>query len=345
MIFQNKKRKTTLADVLHGCSPGRIQSAGYMQVIPLVSDLSDPRFVSPVESDTEIFTTNYGTLGFRNRSDQLLIVPCHAGYVVKQAAQDHAMAHVGVVRSESERSFDTAMCIQQSQGGYIRRGAYRMLILPYALRERALEVRKARSYNKLWDAISAFNSEMGVQAAGHLEFFLKRFQKELDEFVAEFECVPQQIGAIILVDDEVVGIERAPSHAYWKSIWPCLIRECYGSYAIRVAQLKGVETVAPAACSPLPDDIGSLDELETIIADLAHQADERARELVRELLDEPLDLTREETTEGLVTETIRQGRFTGQLVRDGERIVYASLPVAAKWLDESKWRAAKPFAI
>ena len=34
-----------------------------------------------------------------------------------------------------------------------------------------------------------------------------------------------QVGAIVLVDDRVVGIERAPSHDYWLSIWPSLIRE------------------------------------------------------------------------------------------------------------------------
>ena len=221
MVFRNRQKTIRVADVLHGCTPGRIQSVGYMQVIPLVSDLSDNRFVSPVEAEADVFTTSYGTLGFRNPSDCLLIVPCHAGYVVKQAAQDHAMAHAGVVRATGERSFNTAMCIQQSQGGFIQRGSYRMLILPYALREAALAVRKEKSYNKLWDAISVFNREMGVQAAGHLEFFLKHFRKELDEFVAEFECVPSQIGAIILVDDQVVGVERAPSHAYWQSVWPC----------------------------------------------------------------------------------------------------------------------------
>ena len=180
------------------------------------------------EGEAKVFTTSYGTLGFRNPGDCVLIVPCHAGYVVKQVAQDHAMAHAGVVRSASERSFNTAMCIQQSQVGLIQRGAHRMLILPYALRERALEVRNDKSYNKLWDAISLFNQKMGVQSAGHLEFFLKHFRKELDEFVAEFECVPRQIGAIILVDDQVVGVARAPSQPYWQSLWPCLIRECYG---------------------------------------------------------------------------------------------------------------------
>ena len=274
-----------------------------------------------------------------------MIVPCHAGYVVKHAAQDHTMAHASVIQSAGERKFNTAMCIQQSQGGLIKRGEYRMLILPHALRERALEVRKDKSYNKLWDAIAQFNQEMGVQTAGHLEFFLKYFRKELDEFVAEFECVPRQIGAIILVDDQVVGVERAPSHLYWRNVWPCLIRECYGSLAIRVAQLKGERAEATASRSPLPEDIGSLDELESVIAEIAHQEDERAKSTVRELLDEQLALTRDESTAVLSIETVQPGRFTGQVIRNGERIVYASLPATKKWLIDNRWQTAQPFAI
>ena len=236
------------------------------------------------------------------------------------------------------------------RGGFDSRRAllgigYRMLILPYSLRERALEVRKDKSYNKLWEAISLFNQEIGIQGHGHLEFFLKHFQKELDEFVAEFECVPRQIGAIILVDDQVVGVERAPSHAYWQSVWPCLIRECYGSLAIRVAQHKGARAEAPASRTPLPDSIGSLDELESVIAEIARQEDERAKATVRELLDEHLAFTRDESTAGLTVETIEPGRFTGQVIRDGERIVYASLPATKKWLADNKWQTAKPFAI
>ena len=69
MVFRNRKKTTRVADVLHGCTPGRIQSVGYMQVIPLVSELSDDRFVSPIEGEAEVFTTSYGTLGFRNTGD------------------------------------------------------------------------------------------------------------------------------------------------------------------------------------------------------------------------------------------------------------------------------------
>ena len=88
-----------------------------------------------------------------------MIVPCHAGYVVKQHAQDHAMAHAGVVAAAGDRRYDTAACIQASQGGFIKKGSYRMLILPHALREHALQKRGEKNYQK------AVGRHLGVQPA------------------------------------------------------------------------------------------------------------------------------------------------------------------------------------
>ena len=93
------------------------------------------------------------------------------------------------------------------------------------------------------------------------------------------------------------------------------------------------------------DISASLDELETVIAEIAHQEDERAKATVRELLDEQLALTRDESTAGLSIETVQPGRFTGQVIRDGELVVYASLPATKKWLVDNKWQTAQPFAI
>lgn len=340
-----KQGQLTIAEVLHGAEAGRLQSVGYMQVIPLTSDLVDDRFVSPAEGGAEVSTTDYGTLVFQNPSPAVLIVPCHAGYVVKQAAQDHAMTHAAVVRSSQQRSFGTAACIEQTQGGLIQRGSHQMLILPFALRERALEVRHEQSYNKLWQAIAAFNESMGVRGASHLDFFLKQFRRELDEFVAEFECVDRQVGAIILVDDQVVGIERAPSHAYWRSVWPCLIRECYGSLALQAAQMHGEHAPPPASRVPLPEAIESLDQLESVVADVAAEEDRRTKDRVRELLDVPLTTVVDEAAAGLTTETIAVDRFAGQVIRDSKRVVYASIVASKRWLADQQWRAAKPFSI
>lgn len=344
MIFQ-KRDTIQLSDVLLGCRPGRIQSVGYMQVIPLLSELSDERFISPMEPSAQVCTSGYGTLSFHNSDKRVMIVPCHAGYVVKRAAQDHAMAHAGVVAGSNNRAFDTAMCIQQSQGGLIPRDAYQMLILPFALREQALAVRKEKSFQKLWQSISEFNRELGVTAHGQLDYFLNHFKKELDEFVAEFESLPGQVGAVILVDDQVVGVERAPSHKYWQDVWPALIRECYGSLAIRVAQQKQEREVPPVSRTRFPDGIQSLDDLEKLINSIQDEEEAQAKSTVRELLDESLQLAPEDTTAGLAVETVTSPRFTGQVIRSGKQIVYASLPTAQKWLEKHKWETAVPFEI
>ncbi len=346
MMFTRKHEnsdRTTLADVLRGTTAARLQSVGYMQVLPLVSDLHDDRFVSPQEARVEVGTSAYGTLVFSNPEDAVLIVPCHAGYVVNEVAQDHAMSCVGLVKRQAGRSFDTAMCVQQTQGGYLQQGRYRMMILPFSLREHALQIRKERGYDRLWDAISAFNSELGISGASHLSYFLDRFRRELDEFVAEFECAPNQVGAIVLIDDRVVGIERAPSASYWASIWPALIRECYGSLAIQVARSKG-ET-PPASRVPLPEEIGSLEELGAAVEEIAAEEERRASALVRELIAEELALERDETVEGFTIDTLVPDRFVGQIVRDDERVVYASIVSSNQAALRAQWGSASPFSI
>ena len=342
---KSQSSRIDVREVLRGCDPGRLQSVGYMQVIPLVSDLNDDRFVSPVQCDADVYTTSYGTLGFKNNSESVMIVPCHAGYVVKQHAQDHAMAHAGLVGAASDRRYTTAACIQASQGGFIKKGTYRMLILPHALREQALQKRAEKNYQKLWDDISVFNQRFGVTGRGHLEYFLKAFKKELDEFVAEFECVPRQVGAIVLIDNRVVGIERAPSTSYWDSIWPSLIRECYGSLAIEAAKSHGDRPPDRSPRMQLPIEIASLEELESLIAKVAAQEDERARATVRELLDEQLDLEYEETVADVTIDTATSQHFTGQVIRDGEKIVYASLPATSAFVESQEWTRAEPFSI
>ena len=137
------------------------------------------------------------------------------------------------------------------------------------------------------------------------------------------------------------GLRRTPTG---KASGHALIRECYGSLAIRIAQLKGERPEAPVTRTPVPE-VSSLDELESVIAEIARQEDERTKATVRELLDEQLSLTRDESTAGLSIETVQPGRFTGQVIRDGDRIVYASLPATQKWLSDNKWQTARPFAI
>jgi hypothetical protein len=334
--------KMKVEDILRGCRPGRIQSVGCMQVIPLVSDISDDRFASP--SEAKVSTSHYGTLAFKNPTRKTMIVPAQAAYVVKQAAQDHALPHAGIVKKGLKKSFNTAMCIEQTQGGYIHEGDHDIIILPFLLREQAHKVRNDTGYDRLWGSIDRLNKETGVghNRGGHLNVFLGHFEKQLKRFVAEFEHVPDQVGAIILVGGEIVGIERTPSHQYWLSVWPTLVRECYGSLAIYWAEKKG-DNLVPGTRVALRE-AKSLADLKKALKEAGDEEYAKVKETVENIASLELDSKNESSEEGLDIEALSSTRFVGQVVKDGEAIVYGSLVATEKWRKGSDWlKKADPF--
>jgi hypothetical protein len=234
----------TIEELLRGTTFGSRQSVGVMEIIPILGDDNDD-FAPP---DVSVSTRDYGTVVLGNESGLPTIVPTGAGWVVKQAAQDHAIGGAIFLAKEQVRSINTAACIQSSQSGYISPGKHEMLVLPASLRSAALATRRERGYNKLWNSIGEFNRNMGIAEYGkHLEYFLDSYKKTLDEFVAEFEVVPNMLGAIILINGTVVGIEMGPNADYWLYVWKPLIRVCYGSLAIEVSRAS---TVAPKTRAP-----------------------------------------------------------------------------------------------
>ena len=335
----------TIQEILRGTAIGRMQTVGVMSVIPLVSEMNDDRFEAP--SMLNIKTTDYGTLEFQNETDKDIIVPCHAGYVVKQAAQDHAMSKTGYVKKGQTKSYNTAMCIQQSQGGYVKQGKYDMLILPFSLREKALSTKDRKSYDKLWGAISEFNSEIGAtsgRSGGHLEYFLDKFKDELDKFVAEFEVVQNQVGAIVLINGEVVGIERSPSAKYFHDIWKSLIRECYGSLAIKTS--RDAESInVDKIKSPLTESVNSLSDIEQALKEARRNDEDMVKSMIRRFLQDPFTRSKEESQNGLEIEHVEHEQFTGQIIRDDLKIVYASLVSKEKYMNNREWLEQEPFTI
>ena len=311
----------TIDDILRGTRLGAIQSAGAMQVVPVLGDdvaeLAPPR--------VEVRTTAYGTIELRNPSELPTLVPTGAGWMVKDRAQDHAIGSAALLRPAAKRAIDTAMCIQQTQGGLIRSAAHELLILPSALRAPALAKRRERDFRKLWEDISAFNLDHDIEGpgGGHLEYFLTRYARELDEFVAEFEVVPEQVGAVVLIDGLVVGVERAPSAAYWQVVWTPLVRVCYGSLTVATTS-----PAPPATRVPLDLRERSLAGLAAALdtAECAEQAAATGR--VDALRTDALALSTEvdDHLPGLRVHTVAGAHLSGQvLVAAGGTIAYASV--------------------
>ena len=315
----------TVEEILRGTGPGPTQSAGQMSVIPLLGEDVDT-FAPP---EVEVGTTTYGSVHLRNGAERPTLIPPGAGWVVAQKAQDHALGGGALLRPGESRTIDTAMCIQQGQGGLIGRARHELLILPAALRAKALSLRHVKDFRKLWESIQAFNKGYGIdQVGGHLEFFVRAFQKELDQFVAEFEVVPRQLGAIILVGGEVAGIERAPSAAFWKAVWGPLVRVCYGSLAIKVAR----ETKAPPPTRvPLEVLTRSLAGLRDALARATDRERAAVDARVRALRATALSAAGEpdDTLGALTLTTVGSQRLSGQVVSEGREVRYASLSAAA----------------
>jgi len=345
--------KITLSHMLKGCKTGKIQSVGIMQMIPLVSELNDERFSSP--SLAKIATSDYGTLVIDNSTDKTMIIPAQAAYVVKQHAQDHALPHAGLIKASQKKFFDTAMCIQQSQGGYIKDGEHKMIILPFPLREVAHKARNSTGYDRLWNAISKFNSVFNVTGAAHLEYFLDSFKSQLDNFIAEFEPVPNQVGAIILIDGKVVGVERGPSEEYWYSIWPALVRECYGGLALYEIEKhknkktkKGAQKDIKAPVTRVP-----LKKVKTLAAlkKALEEADKKEYDIVKKMVEDicafEFDLKEDskQSDDGLSVNSVKNDRFIGQVICDGEKVVYGSLFATQNWRDNADWFEAPEFTM
>ena len=323
----------TVEEILNGTSLGRTQSVGLMEVIPIIDmgSASDETFGPP---DISVGTSHYGSVDVQNDDrERPTIVPTGAGWVTAQAAQDHAIPSAKLMKAGGKAHIDTAMCIEETQGGLIR-GAKDFLVLPASLRSAALSKRHDRGYDKLWNAIGRFNTEAGVShGRGHLVRFLKQYETELDQFVAEFEMVPGQIGAMILMNGQVVGIERVPNVAFWERLWEPLVRVCYGSLAIKVSRelgKMGNTGLVPPTRVPMNVQTRSLEGIKSALRDARDESDRLVEAAVDAVRDMPLILAgaADDSLGKAQLITVANTRYAGQMVTNDGRTSYASLCAA-----------------
>ncbi|MCU0355810.1 MAG: hypothetical protein MUD08_19075, partial [Cytophagales bacterium] len=116
-----------------------------------------------------------------------------------------------------------------------------------------------------------------LRRIGRLRYFLNHFKPQLDQFVAEFEYVKDQVGAIVMLEGRIVGIEIAPSHQYWQEIWMPLLRECYGSLVLEYRHYMGEVPSEAVMKLPFSSKMTTLADLRAELT-LLRQLEEYARE-------------------------------------------------------------------
>lgn len=252
---------------------GRKQQAGVMSVYPLFAeDVKTP--LAKFEDIKFHGTSGYGTMVFTNQSEHPFILPTGYAIITKQLAQDHALPFASLLAPESKRHIHEACCIQQTQGGYIDGSKVKsFFILPLYIRKKHFEQtvfprgknplwKSPIDFARLWKHISDFQSKLVKRNEGNLVLFFNKFMEQLTQFNAEFEVLDGQRGAVVLLNDKIVGIEVAPTHEYWKTVWNSLIRDCYGSEVIRLTMQNLIEEFQ--ASQELAVDFSGCDSIEAI---------------------------------------------------------------------------------
>jgi hypothetical protein len=226
-----------------------MQIVDEMSMIPLLSDGLSKNISSP--ENIQFFEVGtYGSMEFKNadsNTNNYGIVPSNTMILNnKVQVQDHAMIEAGVVKAGTYKNFSNACCVQEKQHGFLngtnKNNEYD--ILPLGLRRAATREKLRQDCNcgKLWPAIREWLKGFNfMESYAHLEYFFTPFKKQLDDFVAEFEPVKNQIGAIILFGNMLAGIEIMPTIEHWNHYWKWLVRGCYGAELLKIREIGQIE--------------------------------------------------------------------------------------------------------
>ena len=322
-------RQLTVEEILAGTTLGGMQSVGHMAVIPILDagGAQDDDWAPP---DFSAGTSDYSNVRVANQdSDRPTIVPTGSGFISKQRAQDHASPGAALLKPGENRTLDKCVCIEETQGGLITQEAdTEIIILPAALRGRALSLRKGSQLGRLWPYIKRFKGDFGLKGPGNFVDFLRSFERELDQFVAEFELVPRQVGALVMIGDKVVGVERAPNVAFWEKLWSPLVRVCYGSLAMRAREV--LKDRPPAHRIGLNVEVKSLAGIQRALTSATVQVKELAEAKMAEVAKHALVLAPgvEDRLGNAELRTVASPILAGQIVEKDGKTPYASLCAA-----------------
>ncbi|MBD2741539.1 DUF6569 family protein [Coleofasciculus sp. FACHB-1120] len=295
------------------------QQSGAMTVVPIFSPDCPGQFTSPLSGLKLSRVHGYGNVELHNPSTSVAIVPLHMGYIQDQA-QNHALCRSAFIAAGQKLMFEDACCVQSGQGGYLEGREQWFFILPLQLRFQALKLRGQEDYSKLWKEIERLNQRFDLPQRGHLEQILSKKRTFLTQYQSQFELLPQQTGALFLIRNQLVGVEIAPTAAYFREVWMPLVCFCYGVAAM-YAQKQAKASDKPV----LPFAASNLQELRQQLHKSRQEKQLQVSNWLSQTPAEKFQLKEEERFLSLRLHTCKEKNFAGQLVEESGQLVYASL--------------------
>ncbi len=310
-----------LRDFLKGFEAKEPQVVANMTLIPLVGQESE---YGAVGTMTDIYLERdlaYDKLSMGTESDLITIMPSGYTLITEEKAQDRTVANKTLIPAKKAKQVN-AFCVQSSQSGHMtksNRDKQSVRMLPVTVRKAAYLHRNEQTCSALWPTLAKYNEALGVRG-NFLTSFFENFKAQLDQFIAEFELVPYQRGAIILINDEVMGVEISPNPLAWSAQWESLVRDCYGSEAItRQKDFKAIDE------SAIFGDVASFEELSSRLDAFEEKEFEFAQNIVNDVLSQQEKCSERQVESNLRVEDVETEEFVGQAIRNDRAIIDLTL--------------------
>jgi hypothetical protein len=235
-------------ELLKGCRPVKdengniiVQSILNMEIVCLTTDKEyslDDRFANPLEV-LSASNHSYGQMDWQNGSNKDTIVPSQMAAMTKQSAQNHGMVKGAYIKAKTRENFNDAGCVQGSQCGHFRNvSGQELRMIPVVMREMLFDrINNTSGFDHIYPAIRELGRKTQSNTGEYLDKYFNKYDKKLEQFIAHFERPKNLIGIIVLVDGEIVAIDKFPSFTYSEQVWDMVIRDCYGALAV-ISELK-----------------------------------------------------------------------------------------------------------
>jgi hypothetical protein len=288
---------------------GTPQQAGCLTVVPITAQHSTDLFLPPAEVDGVGYHTAAGTPMLLNRREQgCILAPLHLGIPVERS-KSYVLSHTTLLARTERLDLAREIPFPSQPSRRTRFDLTQNYVLPLILRGRAWRVRRSTDRARLtpeWNAL-----QIQMRRLGTLETVVQARTSQLHCLSRRIELLSGQTGALFFIDDQPVGLEIAPSPAYFAALWQPLLLGCYGPTALLREQDSPVTTPTLE-----PYSVSRLTELRTEMFRARHQRQEKLEAAVTRRVEDAITIAEEQRWRNYRVQSLTGTSFAGQYIEE-----------------------------
>jgi hypothetical protein len=237
---------------------GELQHHKNMAVLPLLTDMNDslPYLVLKEALEKQILVISEVSKEGRvpelkviNKSDTPVLLL--DGEELAGAKQNRVL-NTTILLEENSETIIPVSCTEQRRWSYTSRefSESGTVMIPKIRRMKAKTVseslNESREYlsdqGTVWTSIEELSERTGIRShTSAMRDVYEAKEKELDEYLNVFACIPRQKGILAFIDEEVVGFDFLSRDSAYALLHPKLVK----SYAMEALLLKPPRTEKP----------------------------------------------------------------------------------------------------